>query len=289
MPIPQQVYQKNKRSPPKRRRRKQGLRLFVAYALQGIVILLCLLLIILLVCGCLYVREHLFQTLGDGQSSISYRFDDALSNSAKDSADGLYTGKPPPIEPTIPANSADDLPDSMVIVLDAGHGGIQAGCEFDGVLEKDITLAVTLLARDKLKDMGITVIMIREEDIDVSLDERCQIANDANADLFVSIHCNSYTEDTSINGFEGYYHDDAKGERLAQYIMDAASTLAIKTRHVRDENYKVLRDTAMPAALIEIGFLSNPSERKQLQTPEYQETIAQAIADGVLEMLKSQS
>lgn len=65
----------------------------------------------------------------------------------------------------------------------------------------------------------MTVTLTRENDTDVTLDERCRFANDTGADLLVSIHCNSYTEDTSISGFEGYYHNGTKGQRLAEYIL----------------------------------------------------------------------
>lgn len=280
MMTPQQVYQKNKRSPPGRRRRKRGIRLLVAYALQGAAILLCLLLIILLVCGGLYIREH----LAGPPEDLAAASEEPSGIPGKHGED-----EEPEKADVLPPSQAPGGKMNYIVVLDAGHGGKDMGCSFNGASEKDIALAVTLLAAEKLRAKVETVLLTREEDADVSLDGRCQFANDIGADIFVSIHCNSYTEDTSVNGFEGYYHDDAKGERLAQYIMDAAGALAVKTRHVRDENYKVLRDTAMPAALMEIGFLSNPAERQRLQTAEYQETIAQAIADGVLEMLKSQS
>lgn len=152
------------------------------------------------------------------------------------------------------------------------------------MLEKDSTLAVTMFAAEKLRAEGVTVILTREDYTDVFLNERCRIANDVGADLFVSIHCNSYTEDTSVRGFEGYYHNGTKGQRLAEYILEAAGALGVKTHNVKDENFQVIRDTTMPAALMEIGFLSNPAERVMLQSEEYQNTIAQAIADGVMAM-----
>lgn len=257
--------------------------MFAAYALQGIGILLCLLLITLLVCGGLYMREHLAgPPEGFAASSEDSRGISEHPGSISEVEEPEKTDVLPP--PQVPGGKME-----YTVVLDAGHGGEDAGCSFSGALEKDITLAVTLLAAEKLRAEGVTVILAREGDEKVSLDDRCRIANNAGADLFVSIHCNSYPEDTAVCGLEGYFHDDTRGERLARHIMNAAGALSVKTRHVRDENYQVLRETTMPAALMEIGFLSNPSERQQLQTAEYQETIAQAIADGVLEMLRSQS
>ncbi len=250
---------------PAGRRRKRGARLAAAYALQALFALLAALLAALLICGVLYVREHLFpKSGGDAQPK-----GETIAGSG-----GAETGNDPATEAGAEA---------YVVVLDAGHGGVQSGCAFDGVLEKDITLAVTLLAAEKLRAEGVTVILTREDDTDVSLDERCRIANDAGADLFVSVHCNSY-EDSSINGLESYYHNGKKGQRLAEYILAAAGELGVKTRSVKDANYQVIRDTVMPASLVEIGFLSNPAERARLQSEAYQDTIAQAIADGVLAM-----
>ena len=252
-------------TPPQQRRKKRGVRLAVAYALRGLIALLALTLVVLLVCGILYVKEHLVPPTDNG------------------STETLDTGKDTTNEEAESTSQPQSPTDEYTAVLDAGHGGIQSGCAFDGVLEKDITLAVTLLAAEKLRAEGVTVILTREDDTDVSLEERCRIANDASADLFVSVHCNSY-EDSSVCGFEGYYHNGTKGQRLAEYILAAANALGVKTRHVKDENYQVIRDTTMPAALMEIGFLSNPSERAELQSEEYQNTIAQAIANGVLAM-----
>lgn len=252
-------------TPPPQRRKKRGARLAVAYALRCLIGLLALTLVVLFVCGILYVKEHLVPPADNGSTETLDTSEDTTNEEVESTS--------LPLPPT----------DKYTVVLDAGHGGVQSGCAFDGVLEKDITLAVTLLAAEKLRAEGVTVILTREDDTDVSLDRRCQIANDASADLFVSIHCNSY-EDSSVSGFEGYYHNGTKGKRLAEYILAAANALGVKTRRVKDENYQVIRDTTMPAALMEIGFLSNPAERARLQTEEYQTTIAQAIADGVLAM-----
>ncbi len=247
------------------RRKKRGVRLAMAYALRAFIALLAVLLAALLICGILYVREHIFSKSDDEGQPKGENFTDTGGGAAWSD----------------PATEAIEV---YTVVLDAGHGGVQSGCAFDGVLEKDITLAVTLLAAEKLRAEGVTVILTRKDDTDVSLDRRCRIANDASADLFVSVHCNSY-EDSSISGFEGYYHNGTKGQRLAEYILAAADALGVKTRNVKDENFQVIRDTTMPAALMEIGFLSNPAERARLQSADYQDTIAQAVMNGALDML----
>lgn len=252
------------------RRKKSGGRLMIAYVLQGAIFFVLALMIILMVCGVLYIKEHLAHT-PDSESSAGstdiFTDDETLSGT-----------------PIIPA--APTVTGKVKVVLDAGHGGTEPGCEFTGVLEKNITLAVTLALKEKLEESGIDVVLTREGDQDVSLDERCAIANAASADLFVSIHCNSYIDDTSINGFEGYYYQDENSKRLADLILGAAGNYpSIKTRNVKEENYKVLRDTKMPATLLEIGYLSNKAERTNLQSSEYQNTLAQAIFEGIIVML----
>ena len=255
----------------KRKHKKRGIRLFIAYALQVIIVLLCLLSLILIICGCLYIREHLVSALpsDDDQSYVTNGFGEVA---------GIGTWDDQATAPTIPR--------AVTVVLDAGHGGTQSGCEFDGVLEKDITLAVTLSLKEKLEESGINVVLTRADDQHVSLDERCAIANASNADLFVSIHCNSYTDDISIKGFEGYYYQDTDGKKLAELILSAAGNYpSIKTRNVKEENYQVLRETEVPAVLLEIGYLSNAAERADLQSSEYQNTLAQAIFEGISAML----
>ena len=177
-------------------------------------------------------------------------------------------------------------PKGLKIILDAGHGGTDPGCVLGDVYEKDITLSVTLALKEKLEGIGVSVALVRSDDRTVDLDDRCAIANASGADLFVSVHCNSFTN-TSVKGFEGYYFNgDSDGKRLAELILSAAeSDPRITTRSVREETYRVLRKTALPAVLLEIGYLTNDTERAELQSREYQDAIAQAIFDGIVAML----
>ena len=190
----------------------------------------------------------------------------------------------PPKTPLTTARPID--PKEIKIILDAGHGGIDSGCEFDNVFEKDITLSVTLALKEKLEGIGIDVVLTRADDQAVDLDDRCVIANASGADLLVSIHCNSYTS-ASVKGFEGYYlNGDLDGKRLAELVLSAAkSDPRITTRNVKEDTFRVLRKTTMPAALFEIGYLSNETERAELQTGEYQAAIVQAIFDGIVALL----
>ena len=188
--------------------------------------------------------------------------------------------------PKTPLTARPIDPKEIRIILDAGHGGVDSGCGFDNVFEKDITLSVTLALKEKLEGAGVDVALTRTDDQAVGLDDRCVIANASGADLFVSIHCNSYTS-ASVKGFEGYYlNGDSDGKRLAELVLSAAkSDPRITTRNVKEEDFRVLRKTTMPAALFEIGYLSNETERAELQTGEYQAAIAQAIFDGIVALL----
>jgi len=255
----------------RRKRRKRRLRLFIAYALRTAVLAIIFLCIFLMICGFLYIKEHLCKGTDDSQTGISDQQEIPSSGIVDDA-----TSDPDAIIPIPPV-----IGNNAVVVLDAGHGGIQAGCEFDNVLEKDITLSVTLLLKAKLEDKGFTVILTRDADEDVSLSERVEIANTANADCFVSIHCNSYTDDTQIRGFEGYYYQSDEGKQLADSILEAANGHSIHTRNVKEENYRVLRETIIPGVLLEIGYLSNVTERQSLSSLEYQDTLSTAMAEGI--------
>ena len=264
-----------RRGPRKRRRR---VRRRAGYLPLPVTVLTLLLLAVLLVCGVLYIKEHVFPSpQGPDQNLSAVSPEDAGPDlPAGEAAEpDRYQGEEP-----APSGSA-----SAVVVIDPGHGGVQPGCEFDGVLEKDITLAVSLLLREELEERGVTVILTRDGDEDVELEDRCAIANEAGADLFVSIHCNSFTEDASVSGFEGYYYQSPAGKRLAERILQAAADRSVRTRHVKEENYLVLRDTSMPSALLEIGFLSNKGEREKLLSADYQAELAGAVAEGILDTL----
>lgn len=251
-----------------KRRRKQGLRLFIAYSLRIAMILIPLVCVFLMICGCLYIRDFFQKRSGEDQQNASSQQEIQPGHDTGTEDDAII-----PVPPTVRNNA--------VVVLDAGHGGIEPGCEFSGVLEKDIVLSVTLLLREKLEDMGITVILTRAADEDVSLSKRSDIANAADADCFISIHCNSYIEDTQINGFEGYYYRSEEGKRLSECILSAAEKHPINVRNTKEENYQVLRESTAPAALLEIGFLSNPEERQALSDADYQNTLSTAIAEGI--------
>lgn len=182
----------------------------------------------------------------------------------------------------------------MKICIDPGHGGSQPGAVgYTGTLEKDITLAVSLKLRDILKAQGCEVIMTRETDRDVStrvnqneLEARCDVANDAKADYFISIHCNA-AESKTAHGTETWYSDkDNKSKVLANCIQtELVKEIKRADRGVKRGNYYVTNMTKMPAVLVELAFISNPEEEKLLKDSTFQYKCALGIANGILKMV----
>ena len=174
------------------------------------------------------------------------------------------------------------------IVLDAGHGGVDRGASAADACEKEINLQVVYKLKALLEALGAEVILTRTDDSFISLLDRAELANEEEADLFVSIHCNYYTESASVAGFEAYYYTNPKAEYLADQIVrgiKAAGTF--RARNIRYEELSVLMNTQMPAVLLELGFLSNEQERDDLCNEAYQSALASVIADSIIEAWKN--
>lgn len=174
----------------------------------------------------------------------------------------------------------------MKICIDPGHSGTyEPGACAAGYSEAAVTMAVSNLVKSYLEDEGHTVVLTRVGDIeDDGLQFRADIANKAGADIFVCIHCNS-ASNTSAVGTESYIFDSSckESETLAMCI-DEHITQALKTRNrgIKTANFCVLRETNMPAVLVELAFISNDTERAKLVSPESQKDFATAIKAGIL-------
>ena len=185
--------------------------------------------------------------------------------------------------------------EGKIIVIDPGHGGNDSGAIGpSGVMEKTVTLRVALELEKLLLDEGAEVIMTRRTDIEVApkgraatdieeLKSRCDIANDSDADIFVSIHADSFTNPAS-RGTTGYYY--SKGSPNSKKLADcirAALIEQIKTpsRGTQPCNFYVVRNTDMPATLIELAFISNPIEEALMNSKEGVQKAAQGIFDGI--------
>ncbi len=171
------------------------------------------------------------------------------------------------------------------IVLDPGHGGEDSpGCIYGGLMERDVTLELSLLIRDDLVQQGYTVLTTRESDESVSLEQRAEIANESGADLFLSIHLNAY-EDGSVSGIETWFNPDTntRSSALAEYIQQSivASVEGKDRRTYSDTSLIVTREVLIPSCLAEVGYLSNDEEREKMSTKTYREKLAQGIVDGI--------
>lgn len=194
------------------------------------------------------------------------------------------------IDENIPDASFGEIPKErkdILIVLDPGHGGEDEGCSREQVYEKDINLAIARATETKLIELGYQVMLTRTNDEELTLEERTDKANQARAHLYVSIHQNACEEKSSnISGIEVWYNED-KGDdgskRLAELVHNYSLlyTEANDREVIADKELYVIRETNMPACLIETGFLSNKAERDQLAGEDYQAKLAEGIATGI--------
>ncbi|PLR96418.1 N-acetylmuramoyl-L-alanine amidase CwlD [Bacillus sp. T33-2] len=185
-----------------------------------------------------------------------------------------------------------------IILLDPGHGGVDPGAvESDGI-EKEIALNVSLILRDYLQQQGALVIMTRETDADLAdkglkgfsrrkvqdLKRRLDMINESEADFFASIHLNAIPS-SRWHGAQTFYstrHPESK--RASRFIQEELRrNLENTDRKAKPANQiYLLKNTKKPGVLVEIGFLSNPTERENLKRDEYQEKVAASIYEGIL-------
>ena len=199
---------------------------------------------------------------------------------------------PPAIPPTVTPPVVSPLPAQqgrVVITLDPGHGGRDPGAVGRGGLqEKMVIFPISLRVREILEQNGVSVVMTREQDVTLDLEPRVQIAERADADLFVSIHANAISlSRPEVNGTETYYYSDA-GLRLAR-IMHTSMLAAggLNDRGVRQARFYVIRNTSMPAVLLEVGFVTGAQDAPLLADPGWRERMAQGIADGILQYVNT--
>jgi N-acetylmuramoyl-L-alanine amidase len=173
-----------------------------------------------------------------------------------------------------------------VVVIDPGHGGPDPGAVgIGGLRETDIVLDISQQVTQLLEQQGITVVLTRNGEYDLGLEPRVQMAERANATIFVSIHANAMPANRSdISGIETYYFDS--GKELAQVMHQTMlEDTGARDRRVRQARFYVIRRTSMPAVLLEVGFVTGVEDAAQLSTPAYRSRMAAAIARGILRYL----
>ncbi len=173
----------------------------------------------------------------------------------------------------------------MKIFIDPGHGGTNPGAiGINGLYEAEVNLDVALRVGEILAGRGYDIEYSRTGNDTVSLGGRADMANAWGADYFVSIHCNSNT-DPSIGGTETFYY---RAGTTAQRFAETVNTALVNQINLRNigtfaRNLAVLRLTRMPAILVELAFLSNPSEAYLLSTSEFRQNCAIGITNGIIE------
>lgn len=196
---------------------------------------------------------------------------------------------PTPPQPTPPTGDLPTVPNGQIrVVIDPGHGGADPGAiGVGGLQEKVVVLSIATQVAEILRQQGVDAIMTRSSDFEIDLDPRVQIAERADADLFVSIHANAINlSRPDVNGLETYYYSSS-GYRLANIIHNAIlRSVPTQDRGVRQARFYVLRNTSMPSVLVETGFVTGATDARNLADPVWQRQMATAIAQGVLEYIQ---
>jgi N-acetylmuramoyl-L-alanine amidase len=234
--------------------------------------------------------------------------------SSKYQSEGYYEEEPfPPTDTFVPpsqnatvafAKRAESAPrryepiieKPLLIIIDPGHGGDDFGTTSPfkkNFHEKYANLATAQMLQTYLQQMGFRTLMTRQNDFFVSLPARSQFANQQNGDLYVSVHYNSAPAE-SAHGVEVFYYNStenkertAKSKELARDVLAKVIALTgAKSRGVKHGNLAVIRETKMPAVLIEGGFFTNQDEFNLLKDPNYVRKIARGIAQGVKEYVQ---
>lgn len=195
-----------------------------------------------------------------------------------------------------PAGSLINSPNAPTVVLDVGHGGTDRGAKASNPYceEKRITLLTARLVKQYLEQLGYHVVMTRSTDNFISLPRRVEIAKQAQGNIFVSVHYNS-SRSPEAKGIEVFFFDSKENKTRANASKKLADSIlnrlirktSANSRGVKKGNFYVIRENTMPAVLVEGGFISNPKERALLKSRDYQEKIAQGIADGVDQYFKA--
>lgn len=190
--------------------------------------------------------------------------------------------------------------DKIVVMVDAGHGGNDPGkVSLNNELEKDINLDIALKLEEILKSQNIEVVMTRTDDKGLydegisnkknsDMKKRVELSKEKKANLVVSIHANSYVNESVCGAQVFYYKDSEGGKILAQSIqkhISKVSTMNSKRSAKSNSDYYLLRNISVPTVIVECGFLSNVAEAAMLKNDEYQRKIAWSIHLGVMEYL----
>jgi len=175
------------------------------------------------------------------------------------------------------------------VVIDPGHGGPDPGAiGIGGIRETDVVLEVSKIVKKLLSEKGVKARLTRKNEVNLDLPPRVSFANNTNADIFVSIHANaSRGKRRDINGLETFYFRGWRGRLLAKKIQKQILRVSPGSpdRGVKQGRFYVIKNTKMPAVLVEIGFLTGRLDARRLEKNSHRKRLAYAIAKGILEYL----
>ncbi len=186
----------------------------------------------------------------------------------------------------------------VAVVIDAGHGGKDLGCMYDGVNESEINLSIALLLKEDLENLGMDVIMTREDSEDLAsenasnrkredLNERVGMIAQEDIDLYISIHMNAYADDQVFGSQVFYYSENESAKQLATTIDESLKGVSNSTKEIKTgDAYFILNSTGKVGVLVECGFLTNEEERERLADMKYQSEISKALTQGIVQYLK---
>ncbi|GEM_PF-473292 len=223
------------------------------------------------------IRTGIITTGGEEQLRVVFELEDYYSHQ-------ILTDSPS--NDIMVALATEERPEfDNILVIDPGHGGFDPGAIGpSGLTEAEVALDISLKAADLLEEEGFDIILTREEDRFISLYDRAEIANQAKAELFISVHSNAASRE-AVGGLETYYAPGRESDSylLAQVMQDSmVDKLELTNRGVKSDTFTVIREPEMPAVLLEIGFLSNPEEEELLGSDSFRGKAAESIAEGVM-------
>ncbi len=175
------------------------------------------------------------------------------------------------------------------VAIDAGHGGFDGGVFHGSLVEKELNLDIALRLKDEVEKRGGKAVLTREGDVAFAdenradLEHRLRMAHEVKADVLVSVHCNSFPDPSQFGAQTFYPARSPEARRLALLIQEELVRL-------QPENYRealeaaelyILKNSRVPAVLVEVGFISNPGDRQRLASPEYRARLAAAMASGL--------
>jgi N-acetylmuramoyl-L-alanine amidase len=177
------------------------------------------------------------------------------------------------------------LNNKKLIVIDAGHGGIDHGATFDEVFEKDIVTQISKKIFEKHDPSKVEILLLRDTDNNIALTDRINRINELKPDLVISLHVNKVYSNNTSSGIEAYVSEKNNNHKTskeqAEKLLNAIANDKLQSRGVKQANFMILRNSNCPSVSLELGFISNENDRNYITSEEGQYEIAKNILKGI--------